>query len=126
MRLVSRLHYIVVWVDHAEYRLVPRHKSLGTRLRTVRRIGELSIDLFFCDGIRRNSHHAGIQRDSSFYGDLGEWRDILIRLLVGVELGKYQKLKQLYKCLPIEFSINIAYDAIDILSSRYTKMAAQG
>ena len=47
VRLVSRLHYIVVWVDHAEYRLVPRHESLGTRLRTVHRIGELSIDLFF-------------------------------------------------------------------------------
>ena len=47
VRLVSRLHYIVVWVDHAEYHLVPRHGSLGTRLCTVRRIGELSIDLFF-------------------------------------------------------------------------------
>ena len=35
-----------MWVDHAEHRLVPRHESLGTRLHTVRRIGELSIDLF--------------------------------------------------------------------------------
>ena len=53
-------------------------------------------------------------------------RYMLIKLLVGVELGKMPKLKQLYKCLPVEFSTNIAYDAIDILSSLYTKMAAQG
>ena len=47
-------------------------------------------------------------------------------LIILLNWAKCHKLKQLYKCLPVEFSINIAYDAIDILSSLYTKMATQG
>ena len=53
-----------------------------------------------------NSHHVGVQRDRSFYGDLHEMSDILIMLLICVELDKIpllHKLKQLYKRLPVGF-----------------------
>ena len=34
-------------------------------------------------GIRtENSRHVGVQEDSSFYGDLGEWREVLKMLPV--------------------------------------------
>ena len=40
--------------------------------------GELSTDLFCDVRIRKNCHYAGVQGDSSFYRDLGEWRDICL------------------------------------------------
>lgn len=34
------------------------------------------------------SHDVGVQRDGSFFGSVGEWRDVLTMLLVCVELGE--------------------------------------
>ena len=73
-----------------------------------------------------NSHHVGVQQDRSFYGDLHGTSDILIVLLMCVESDKIpllHKLKQLYKCLPVGFLIDIAYTANNILYKLYTKMA---
>ena len=61
---------------------------------------------------RENSCHVGVQQDGSFYSDLHEVSDILIMLLICVESGKIpllQKFKQLFKCLPVGFSIDVAY-----------------
>ena len=47
-------------------------------------------------------------------------------LLICVGLDKIpllHKLKQLYKCLPVGFLIDIAYTANNILYKLYTKMA---
>ena len=52
-----------------------------------------------------NSRHVGVQ-DRSFYGDLHEMSDIIIMLLICVESDKIpllNKLKQLYKRLPVGF-----------------------
>ena len=52
--------------------------------------------------------------------------DILIMLLICVESDKIpllHKLKQLYKCLPVGFLIDIACTANNILYKLYTKMA---
>ena len=73
-----------------------------------------------------NSHHFGVQRDRGFYGYLHEMSDTLMMLLICVEMDKIpllHKLKQLYKCLPVIFLIDIAYTANDILYKLYTKMA---
>ena len=73
-----------------------------------------------------NSHHVGVQQDRSFYSDLHGMSDILIMLLICVELDKIpllHKLKQLCKCLPVGFLIDIAYTANNILYKLYTKMA---
>ena len=70
-----------------------------------------------------NSCHVGVQ---CFYGDLHERSDILIMLLKCVESDKIpllHKLKQLYKCLPVGFLIDIAYTANNIPYKLYTKMA---
>ena len=64
MRLGSRLHY-------------SQAQKPGNEA-TQNTTGELSIDLFCGVRIRNNSHH--VQSDSSFYGDLGEWRDILLEI----------------------------------------------
>ena len=72
-----------------------------------------------------NSCHFGVQRDRSFYGDLHEMSGILIMLLICVESDKIpllHKLKQLYKRLPVGFSIDIAHTANNILYKLYTKM----
>ena len=48
--------------------------------------------------IHQNSHHAGLQRDGSFYGDLGECKKTLRMLLVCVESSEMPllcKLKEL-------------------------------
>ena len=50
----------------------------------------------------KGSHHVGVQRDRSFYGDLHKSSDILIILLICVELDKIpllRKVKQLFKPL---------------------------
>ena len=65
-----------------------------------------------------NSCHVGVQEDRSFYGDLYEMNDILIMLLICVESDKIpslHKLKQLYKRLSVDFLIDIAYTANNIL-----------
>ena len=52
--------------------------------------------------------------------------DILIMVLICVESDKMpllRKLKQLYKCLPVGFLIDIAYTASNILYKLYSKMA---
>ena len=72
-----------------------------------------------------NSRHVCVQWDRSFYGDLHEMSDILMILLICVESDKIpllRKLKQLYKCLPVSFLIDIAYTANNILYKLYTKM----
>ena len=72
-----------------------------------------------------NSCHVGVRRDRSFSGDLHEMSDILIMLLICVDSDKIpllHKLKQLYKCLPVGFLIDIAYTANYILYKLYTKM----
>ena len=64
-----------------------------------------------------NSHHVGVQRDRSFYGNLHERSDVhgvLIMLLICVESDKIpllRKVKQLFKCLRVGVLINIAYIA---------------
>ena len=73
-----------------------------------------------------NSRHFGVQQDRSFYGDFHEMSHILIILLICVESDKIpllDKLKQLYKHLPVGFLINIAYAANNIMYRLYTKMA---
>ena len=73
-----------------------------------------------------NSRHVGVQRDRSFYGNIHEMSDILIMLLVCIELDKMpslHKFKKLYKCLPVGFLIDIAYNTNNILYKLYTKMA---
>ena len=73
-----------------------------------------------------NSRHFGVQRYRNFYGNLHEMSDILIMLLMCVESDKIpllHNLNQLYKCLPVGFSIAIAYTANNILHKLYTKMA---
>ena len=68
----------------------------------------------------------GVQRDSSFYGNLHEMSDIPIILPICVESDKIpllHKLKQLFKRLPVGFLIAIAYTANNILYKLYTKMA---
>ena len=73
-----------------------------------------------------NSRHFGVQEDRHFYGDLHEMSNIVIMLLICVESDKIpllHKLKQLYKCLPVGFLIDIAYTANNILYKLYTKMA---
>ena len=73
-----------------------------------------------------NSRHVGVQRDRSFHGDLDKMSDILIMLLICVESDKIPlllKLKQLYKCLPVGFLIDIGYTANNIPYKLYTKMA---
>ena len=52
--------------------------------------------------------------------------DILIMLLTCVESDQIpllRKLKQLHKCLPVGFLIDVAYTANNILYKLYTKMA---
>ena len=74
----------------------------------------------------KNSHHVGVQRDRSFYGDLHEMSDILIMLLICVESDKIpslHKFKKLYIRLPVGYLIDIAYTANNILYKLYTKMA---
>ena len=75
----------------------------------------------------KNSHHVGVQDRRSFCGDLHERSDILTILLIRVESDKIpllHKLKQLYKRLPVGFSIAIAYLLMAILYKLYTKMAS--
>ena len=76
----------------------------------------------------KNSHHVGVQRDRSFYGNLHKMSDILIMILVCIESDKIpslHKFKKLYKRLPVGFLIDIAYTANNILFKLYTKMAVR-
>ena len=73
-----------------------------------------------------NSRHFGIQQDRGFYGYFHEMSNTLMMLLICVEMDKIpllHKLKQLCKCLPVSFLIDIAYTANNILYKLYTKMA---
>ena len=61
------------------------------------------------------------------YNKIGASMAIFIMLLICVESDKIpllQKLKQLFKCLPVEFLINIAYTANNILYKLYSKIAS--
>ena len=70
-----------------------------------------------------NSHHVGIQRDRSFYGDLHEMSDILIMLLICVQSDKIPLLHKLKQPLTCGFLIDIVYTANNILYKLYTKIA---
>ena len=72
-----------------------------------------------------NSCLLGVQGDSSFYGNQ---RDTLALPLVCVELDKIpllHKLKQLYRYLPVEISIDTTYIVTDILYELNPKMVDQ-
>ena len=89
---------------------------------------------FSCDiitfKITKENYHVGVQQNRSFCGNLHEMSDILLMLLIIIlcvesdKIPLLQKLKLLYKRLPVGFLIDIAYTANNILCKLYTKMAA--